>query len=90
VKLRVPGSRGRSKTSCHTKKKATLAKVNDRVAKDQAKVEIDYTDARKKADAEKSKGDRSGRGAGADEVVPEPFLGPALARKAGQDRVESS
>jgi hypothetical protein len=39
------------------KKKSTLAKVNDRVAKDQAKVETDYADAQKKADGEKTKGE---------------------------------
>ena len=44
-----------------TKKKATLGKVNDRIAKDQAKVETDYADAQKKAEAEKKKGEEDAK-----------------------------
>jgi Domain of unknown function (DUF4157) len=39
------------------KKKATLGKINTRIAADQAKVETDYTDAQKRADAERQKGE---------------------------------
>ncbi|MCA9701218.1 MAG: DUF4157 domain-containing protein, partial [Myxococcales bacterium] len=40
------------------KKKATLAKVNSRVEKDQAKVEADFKDAQKKADEKKVEGEK--------------------------------
>lgn len=39
------------------KKKGALAKVNDRVSQDQAKVEADYAEAQKKAEEKKKKGE---------------------------------